>query len=50
MIDFKYFKTGLGEIGSSIGSSLEEEKERIESQILLGWPSKFLCVCGWVGV
>jgi len=29
MIDLKYFKTGLGEIRSRIGSSLEEEKERI---------------------
>ena len=50
MIDLKYFKTGLGEIRSRIGSSLEEEKERIESQRLLGWPSKSLCVCVWVGV
>ena len=46
MIDLKDFKTGLEEIRSRIGSSLEEEKERIESQRLLGWPSKSLCV--WV--
>ena len=46
MIDLKDFKTGLREIRSSIGSSLEEEKERIELQRLLGWPSKSLCV--WV--
>ena len=50
MIDLKYFKTGLGEIRSRIGSSLEEEKERIESQRLLGWPSKSLCVWVWVSV
>ena len=36
MIDLKDFKTGLGEIRSRIGLSLEEEKERIESQRLLG--------------
>ena len=46
MIDLKYLKTCLGEIRSRIGSYLEEEKERIESQRLLGWPSKSLCV--WV--
>ena len=50
MIDLKDFKTGLREIRSRIGSSLEEEKERIESQRLLGWPSKSLCVWVWVGV
>ena len=50
MIDLKDLKTGLGEIRSRIGSSLEEEKERIESQRLLGWPSKSLCVWVWVGV
>ena len=50
MIDLKYFKTGLGEIRSMIGSSLEEEKERIESQRLVVWPSKSLCVGVWVGV
>ena len=44
VIDFKDFKTGLEEIRSRIGSSLEEENERIESQRLLGWPSKSLCV------
>ena len=48
-IDLKYLKTGLGEIRSRRGSSFEEEKERIESQRLLGWPSKFLCVWVWVG-
>ena len=36
MIDLKDLKTGLGEIRGRIGSSLEEEKERIESQRLLG--------------
>ena len=45
MIDMKGLKTGLGEIRSRIGSSLEEE-EMIESQRPFGWPSKFLCV--WV--
>ena len=50
MIDLKDFKTGLGEIRSGSGSSLEEEKDRIESQRLLGWPSKSLCVWVWVGV
>ena len=50
MIELKDFKTGLREIRSRIGSSLEEEKERIESQRLLGWPSKYLCVWVWVGV
>ena len=45
-IDLEYLKTGLGEIRSRIGSSLEEEKEMIESQRPFGWPSKFLCV--WV--
>ena len=46
MIDLKDFKTGLGEIRSRIGSSLEEEKDRIESQSLLGWRSKSFY--GWV--
>ena len=50
LMDLKDLKTGLGEIISRIGSSLEEEKERIESQRLLGWPSKSLCVGVWVGV
>ena len=50
MIDFKDLKTGLDEIRSRIGKSLEEEKERIESQGLLGWPAKSLCVCVRVGV
>ena len=50
MIDLKDFKTGLGEIRSMVGSSLEEEKERIESQRLLVWPSKSLFVWVWVGV
>ena len=49
MIDLKDFKTGLRDIRSRIGSSLEEEKERIESQRLLG-PSMSLCVWVWVGV
>ena len=44
MIDLKDFKTGLGEIRSRIGSSLEEERDRIESQRLLCWPFKSLCV------
>ena len=46
MIDLKDFKTGLGEIRSGSGSSLEEEKDRIESQRLLGWTFKSLCM--WV--
>ena len=50
MIDLKDFKTGLREIRSRIGSSLEEEKEGIESQRLLGWHSKSLYVWVWVGV
>ena len=49
-IDLKDLNTSLGEIRSRIGSSLEEEKEMIESQRLFGWPSKFLCVWVWVGV
>ena len=43
MIDLKDFKTGLREIKSRIGSSLEEEN-------LLGWPSKSFWVWVWVGV
>ena len=50
MIDLKYLKTFLGEIRSRIGSYLEEEKEMIESQRLLGCPSKSFCVWVWVGV
>ena len=50
MIDLKYLKTHLGEIRGRIGSYLEEKKERIESQRLLGWPSKSLCVGVWLGV
>jgi len=49
-IDLKDLNTSLGEIRSRIGSSLEEEKEMIESQRPFGWPSKFLCVWVWVGV
>ena len=49
-IDLKDLNKILGEIRSRIGSSLEEEKEMIESQRIFGWPSKFLCVWVWVGV
>ena len=35
MIDLNDFKTGLGEIRSRIGSSLEEEKERIVKNLLI---------------